>query len=273
MSETLRSDELGAIRQGDILALEGFGGLLTAPQFGVVINADCDLAWGRTDGVIAILPVYTFQAYLEAFWLPEHLEMEAKRSVRSALALCGRPEDEDADLLRWLEASAHSEVAAALIETCVVPVRKQPEIHAWCRRASIVLSQRGMSAFQQICNLERDPHSYAKKHLEAAKRAIGDGHFFISEIAGQSGIGYVVRMRRILSLPADSCFESHAKMLARTGAGGQLGGRVARLTATYQYRVAQMFAYQYSRIGLSDETTSLSSLAVEDIIAGLGINK
>jgi hypothetical protein len=62
-------DELG---QGDIIALEYPEGK-TGPELGVVINADCDLANGKTDGTIAYLPIFSFRQYLDLFWAPGHL--------------------------------------------------------------------------------------------------------------------------------------------------------------------------------------------------------
>lgn len=271
VTETIRSDDLNSIRQGDILALSGGDGHPKSPQFGVVINADCDLAWGRTDGVIAVLPIYTFRAYLEAFWLPQYLSHEANSNAQRVLSVCGLQEKELEDFLQWIREAEHIQVAASLIDRHEVSPKKHKEIHELCRRISVILSGQNMSVFQQLCMLERDPLNYAKKQIEAAKRSIGDGHFFISDVAGQPGIGFVIRMRRILSLPEVACFKSHSEMIACTDGKSLSGGRVARLSPTYQYRVAQLFAHQYSRIGLSDELTSLSSLAIDEIISILGV--
>lgn len=266
-NETRRIFDDRDLGQGDILALDGFGDAPSSPAYGIVINADCDLAHGKTDGVIAILPVYTFERYLEAFWIPSHLATELEKSVQSALKMCGLSEAEGEALVLWLKEVDHISAAGALITTHGVPVNKHKELHALCQTITMLLSQTGFRGFQQYCRTQKDPKGYARKQLDAAKKSMGDGHFFLSEIAGQAGIGFVVRMRRIISLEAERCFKTLPSLRSNTSGTSKTAARVARLSPAYQYRIAQLFAYQYSRIGLPDETTALSYLAIDDLVS------
>lgn len=204
---------------------------------------------------------------MEAFWIPNHLAAELAKCVQSALRLCGIPETEGEALTLWLKEVDHVSASSALIATHSVPVSKQRELHDVCRTISLLLSQQGFRCFQQYCQTQREPKAYARKQLDAARKAMGDGHFFLSEIAGQPGIGFVVRMRRILSLDSEDCFNSIAALRARASESNKVGARIARLSPTFQYRISQLFAYQYSRIGLPDEVTALSSLAIDDLVA------
>jgi hypothetical protein len=269
-SETIRTSDEKELRQGDILLLDGFGSAPASPSYGIIINADCDLANGKTDGVIAILPVYTFERYLEAFWIPNHLRGELQKVVQATLKLCKIPESESDALILWLKETNHLEASAALIETHGLVVAKHAELHELCRLVAMLLSQPGFHGFEGYCRTQKDPKAYARKHLDAAKKAMGEGHFFLSEIAGQPGIGFVVRMRRIISLAEANCFKSLPDLRSNTSQDIKAGARVARLSPTYQYRVAQLFAYQYSRIGLPDEVTALSTLAIEELVARIG---
>jgi hypothetical protein len=94
---------------------------------------------------------------------------------------------------------------------------------------------------------------------------MGDDHFFLSEIVGEKKIGFVIRMRRIYTIEADRCFTSEAELRAKSSGSGTAAGRKARLTPLYQFKVAQMFASQYSRIGLPNEITQLSQLVIDDL--------
>jgi len=46
--------------------------------------------------------------------------------------------------------------------------------------------------------------------------------------------------------------------------------RIAKLTNLYRFKVAQLFAYQFSRIGLPDEITALNEVAVQAAVLNLG---
>jgi len=233
----------------------------------VVINADCDLAHGKVDGVLALLPIFSFHSYLEAFWVKSHLLSEFSQNIEWILGACGIEKAEAEDLARWIESDNPMAIASSLIGAHAVPTKKHAELHQRVNKCAIIASSQGLEGFKRVCSLDPDPSRYARKHIEAAKGAIGDGHFFLSEISGQEGLGFVVRMRRILSIEATNCYRSVSDMRAHAPDTKTSAARVARLTPTYQHRIAQLFAYQFSRIGLPDETTELSKLAVDDIVS------
>lgn len=264
MDESFRCSDQSPIRQGDIFVFDGPD--RSAPEYGVVINADCDLAHGKIDGVIAFLPVYPFRSYLERFWLPSHLDGELNASLKWIADLCSLSPAEIDDLKRWILNDTPVKVASGLMTTIPLPAKKLPELERHLNRTSMLLAQKGLPAFRQLC---LNDSSYARKHLESAKKNLGEGHFFITEISGQDGLGYVIRMRRIITLDAASCFASVAEMRSSSDRDQLCCARVARLSPAYQYRISQLFAYQYSRIGLPDETTALGSLAIDDLVSEL----
>ena len=51
--------------------------------------------------------------------------------------------------------------------------------------------------FAWRCGRDKNPENYTRKQIDRAYRDMGDGHFFINEIIGNDGIGFVIRMRRI----------------------------------------------------------------------------
>ena len=45
--------------------------------------------------------------------------------------------------------------------------------------------------------------------------------------------------------------------------------RIARFTPLYRFKILQLFAHQYSRVGLPDEINDLGDLAIDDVISQL----
>jgi hypothetical protein len=95
---------------------------------------------------------------------------------------------------------------------------------------------------------------------------MGDGHFFISELIDDANVGFVVRMRRIYTLPEADYFVSTSEQRSRSEGDRPTAVRVGRLTGLYRFKILQLFAQQYSRIGLPDEVTALGSLAIDDLV-------
>lgn len=267
IKETEKVDSTTELRQGDILRIENVGTARQAPNLGVVINADCDLAWGRTDGVIAYLPIYSFRSYLEFFWMPNHLSGVLKSSTESVTRICSFDEKYGNEIHAWLEASQQDEVFKKLVSSTELKAREQDNLKKSLSKLQICINEKNnpLAAFSALCKFENDPKSYAGKQLRAAKKSMGDGHLFISDLFDHDEIGFVIRMLRIYTLDADCCFTSLAAQKSSSNGTRSTAVRIARLTSLYQFKVAQMFAYQYSRIGLSDEIMALEEIAIDDM--------
>lgn len=265
--ETEKVGSAAELRQGDILCIEHVGIVGQGPNLGVIINADCDLAWARTDGVIAYLPIYSFRDYLQYFWMSGHLSDVLKTSTKKVLDLIRFEESYGDELLSWLMTAQLDEVFLKLSEAAKIKKNDHETLKKQLAKLQICINKDKppLDAFSSLCRLEEDPKSYASKHLIAAKKAMGDGHFFISDLFGHEDIGFVIRMRRIYTLDADRCFTSISAQQASSNGDQTTAVRIARLTSLYQFKIAQVFAHQYSRIGLPDEITALGDLAIDDI--------
>jgi hypothetical protein len=267
IKETEKVDSTAELRQGDILRIENVDAAHQAPNLGVIINADCDLAWGRTDGVIAYLPIYSFRSYLELFWMPIHLSDVLKSSTENVNRICNFDEKYGNDIHAWLETAQQEEVFEKLVNSTEIKTREQDNLKRSLSKLQICINKKNnaLAAFSALCKLENDPKSYAGKQIRAAKKARGDGHLFISDLFGQEEIGFVIRMLRIYTLDANCCFTSLAAQKSSSNGTRSTAVRIARLTDLYQFKIAQMFAYQYSRIGLSDEIMALEEIAIDDM--------
>jgi hypothetical protein len=267
MHETQRSDAIGNFRQGDILRFEGLESTRNYSR-GIVINADCDLENNKLDGVIAYLPLYSFQEYLEHFWLQNYVDQIRKSLISRIFDLCSLDRSNLAnieDLFTWMDQSPPDEIAAKLVTQHCMKPREGTELKEKLTKLRHCRSPlgRSLAGFHVYCSWEKDPVAFALKQLTAAKTAMGDDHFFINEVVGEKEIGFVVRMRRIYTIDAQQCFTLASAQRTKSDEDVISAFRIAKLTDLFQFKVAQVFALQYSRIGLPNEFASLNGLVLD----------
>jgi len=271
ISETERAAPDDELKQGDILRVECADGKLQVPGLGVVINADCDLAHNKTDGVLAYLAVYTFRDYLDAFWAPAHIEqIKANLTAKILEAVCDT-DASAANLHEMVRSVPVGDLARDLEQAARNNGKKLPNSEELVAKLAITVrsEDQPLERFKKLCGAERTPEQYARKQITEARRALGDGNFFVSDIVDEQNVGFVVRLRRIWTIPLTACFTSMAAQRAHGTTHGTTAYRVGRFTSLYKFKLMQLFAHQYSRIGLPDEVTALSQLAIDDLVQAL----
>lgn len=258
-------DELG---QGDIIRIDNSSHIALAPRLGIVINADCDLAHGKTDGTIAYLPVYTFREYLEHFWAQAHVDEIRRAATMRVLEILGDGEEFADNLDELLRSLPRDQLVNRLAAAADLKRKDRLSLAENLHKVDITADETRshLERFFALCRNEREPQRHARKQISEARRAMGEGHFVISEILDQPEVGFVVRMRRIWTIPVESCFNSVTAQRAGSDADAVSAARLAKLTPLYRFRVLQIFAQQYSRIGLPDEVTALGDLAIDDLV-------
>ena len=256
-------------RQGDIIQLDYPPGSHSGPSLGVIINADCDLAQGKVDGVIAYLPIYTFREYLTEYWLPHHLNHIEQDSVSQIVSLTKAGPSGESDLGALLAAHSPEEAERLLTSLPMLNGKKKEQIKNLLRKIVVIRSESSSAydRFVDLCRQEKNPERHARKKLLEAKNAMGEGHFFVSEIVNRPEIGFVVRMRRIYSIAEKGIFSSRAQQLSQSNGNEVTAFRVARFTSLYRFKILQVFAQQFSRVGLPDEISSLGDLAIDEIVS------
>jgi cellobiose-specific phosphotransferase system component IIA len=269
-SETEYASSNHKLRQGDILKIVSASKSDNAPDLGIIINADCDLENGKIDGTIAYLPIFSFKGYLREFWAPNFVKNTTKNTVSSILDQTGLEKNEAEEVLNLAKNFSQTEIVSRL---CTVAAKKT-NVQKLTELVDKLLictdaDQEAYNAFKKICATQNNPEKFARKQIDSARDAMGDGHFFISEIVGQEEVGFVVRMQRIFSLPENRVFSS--KMLHKTynEIENRTAYRIAKLTPLYRFKVIQLFSHQFSRVGLPNQISDLSSLAVDDLVAGI----
>lgn len=271
MDETESCPYNDPLLQGDILKFDN----QTAQypfNLAVVINADCDIENGKHDGVLALLPIFSFSEYLTKFWLPQFFDSQIKSATQQVRTLCSLNEVNIDELKRWIMAPNFDPPfdSKKFISRFELPNKQAQQLDdALGRLTSALTGQTCMSlkSLNEFAPEEKGENQgkFIRDQVTAAFKGLGEGHFFISEMKGDEDIGFVVRMRRIYSIEAGSCFNSYSDYLVKHKS--QSGGayRLCRLSPHYKFKLAQLFALQFSRIGLPNELMSLSGLAIENV--------
>jgi hypothetical protein len=270
MEETERAHINEDFLQGDILRLVDHNSDYDF-NLAMIINADCDMQNKKHDGVIAVLPIYTFQQYLQKFWLQNFLLAQKNEAMDIIASTISIEDRHIADLCDWIKIDGKAALAKGAskiferYEPNVKQLKRLDDALTKLHNAIVGQSEGSLTAVSKFGPDDKEKlKKYCRDQVLDAKKKMGDGHFFITEVKSDDSIGYVVRMRRIYSLAADICFISNSS-LQSSGIKGKAALRICRLTPHYKFKVSQLFAYQYSRIGLPDDTSALSELAIADM--------
>jgi hypothetical protein len=213
------------------------------------------------------LPIYSFHDYLTHFWAQGHIEEVISSATQAVLRIS--EDNNQSGLHEWLRSSGYEAVLASIVDYKALKPNKASQLDNELRRLEIALNDchPHIERFRLICGASPDPAAYARNQITNAKKAMGDGHFFISDLVDDKSVGFVVRMRRIYTLPEHDYFVSTSEQRSKSQGTRVTAVRVARLTELYRFKVLQLFAQQYSRIGLPDDVTALSALAIDDLVA------
>ncbi|WP_141685132.1 hypothetical protein [Burkholderia stabilis] len=278
MEETEHCPVQQPLRQGDILKIEPNGPSSWPFSLAVIINADCDMAKEKHDGVVALLPIYRFTEYLQTFWLPSFIENHIENSSKTIRDLCEINENNIDELINWIDSlGEHTSFDIEKFVSRFELSRKnsQSVTVAVQRLVSAIIGRRSMS-LACVKNLAPNPEDcdkYLTSQVSDAKKSLGDGHFFVTDLKGDNSVGFVIRMRRIYSIDARRCFVAYSALQSNEGGTEASAYRLSRFTSHYKFKLAQIFAQQYSRIGLPDELTALSSLAIDNAIEHIKSSK
>ena len=263
-SETKYTSSSEPLGQGDIFVLPH---ARQAPVLAVVINADCDLAHRKTDGVCSLLPIYTLREYLLEFWLHRFLAEEKKRLLDDITKALDPSLNHRDAVERWLASDDQIDLITWVREELDLGAKAKARLSSKLEQYLAVFGneKNAEAQFRALCSTEKDPAAYALKRMRTAFDNIGEGHLFINEIYGRRKLGYVVRMRRIYSIPEDRCFTSERALRTSGIEADDNAFRIAALETPMRVKLLQMFAHQFSRVGLPDEFVEVRRLVFEDL--------
>jgi len=270
MQETEAAPHAEPFRQGDIIRLVDRDEKEIDPPIGIIINADCDLANCKIEGVVAYISVLPFEQHFRRYWIPNFIDDRFRTLAKSIEDACGLDCQAFGELEDWVREEPHELVAKRLAETYSAKEKKLLPLLQELSEISRSPSRDSTLLLKMLGIQGRNKHDTLTKYAKDALRSLGDGYFFLNEIAGLPAIGFVARLRRIHSIGDHLLFPSLSDLRIADVVADVRAVRIARLTDLYRFRLAQLFAYQFSRIGLPDEVIALNDVAVQAAVSNLG---
>lgn len=257
------------LRQGDVLELlTSQEGDDWSAHYGVLVTADCDLAHGKSGGVVTYVPAVPVEVYAQAFIIPAEVERHADRADRVLIETLERHElsISRARILEMLALGESSDAIVTLagledrsaLDTC----RAISRIAA-CNRARTVLATKPVfeEALQALVQLrvavnELEPTPSKKPALQLIRselssrlNSLRSDALFLSRLSSTHLHGYVayVRLMREMPInlialsPAQERLDPTTRFRAR---------RIARLRLLYVHKLLQQMAAVFTDIGL-----------------------
>lgn len=273
----VEADEDSPLRQGDIIRTMG---VASDTQWGVIINADCDIAQRKNREIINFLKIISAEAYTEQYWAPLEIEKmiakrastlldftnaQLKKSHPSLSALSS------ASLVTWISEIGYKEV---LKRVGADPSNLQRKMRGQFASLEILMGhKKGEPSTATIFEALRNE---GKTTNEIQNRLKGEfdvnrgfpDYFFVPELPSQRSAGFVVTLREILAIESSSVFRSPIE--ARISNLDPAFARVGRFTDRIRYSIAQKLAFLFSRIGLAPDLeldrTTAAEIASERIV-------
>jgi len=258
---TAISDE-SPIRQGDIIKKKSKLGDI----YGLIITADCDIAKSKHKNHYTWIEIIPTQVYLDTRWALEEIEkIQAKQTkpvlefVNKKLKEKGLSQIGEPKLLGWIgEVGVESFISKLLVEECPADIRNK------IQGLFIISSNAEVGALEKIQKTASLFNLGIDKLVEEARRHLtkDDGFpdfFFIPRLPDELGNGCVALLRHIYSVHDEDIFTCEAN--ARIEGKPYSFFRMCRLTDRVKYSIVQKTTFLFSRIGMTTEFESATSLS------------
>ncbi|MDR6818932.1 hypothetical protein J2X76_004114 [Neorhizobium sp. 2083] len=224
------------LRQGDILSSTDIS--RTGWSYAFVLTADCDLWNDKFGKFLTIVPILSVKEYIEDVYFQEQCQREIEKLCQRFCDLPGYEIDEEF-FHTYIFDTPPDVLERRYIGLGTIPILKILQQYASGNMTAI-------QSFLRICqmrNIKFD--SKVRQSLTSMKLE----YFFLNDLPGAPGLGFVAMLRLPQSFPVDSV------ALSRDGVPekGQYyqAFKTGSLSDAVRYAVAQAFANVFSRIGLA----------------------
>lgn len=252
------------IRQGDVLQLIASADVpVWERHFGVIVTANCDIAFGKNYGIFTYVPIVPVEIYVHRIVLPRHLAAEIRQERTRLTELVEETLSsrvlEMIDLQEYslaeIQSSVEREVPSANANTCIARLvalstarQELAEVDGTegafgvIRRLAVSLDE--ASTGKQVSSLIKLKKAI---HQGLTRQIPGDVMFF-SRVAPGDDRGYVAVLRLIREVVEDAIALS--PVLERKTPTTFRARRVSRLRLLYTHRLVQQMGQVFTDIGL-----------------------
>ncbi|MHA6820360.1 hypothetical protein ACQUKI_02220 [Ralstonia pseudosolanacearum] len=272
-------DEHVDIRQGDVICKNG---LNEGDEFeyGLIANADCDLAHEKNGNTLTWLRVIGLNRYYDECWAPEKAAKMLEKQVQGVLSAVNAQIKridgslrnlEKERLFSWIVGYGLESVLAALASS-EHPVSE--DIKVKIKAVDLLLERDGRKVgLQQVmeaAHLFNQSVDTIKSDMEKTFSSSGGfpDYFVLPELPLATGIGFVVLLRAMSVVSADDVYKTELE--ARLADAPAAFYRVGRLSDRVRYGIMQKLGFLFMRIGDHPEYESACKtsygIVIDDII-------
>lgn len=258
--EDIRDPDL--VSQGDVI--EWIAPYAQRPWqvFGVIITADCDLAWNKHGGVISYVPGLLTSDFIWHSFRSKFFEARHTQALQNAAKLINIQRQKNGAVggevstpavANWLERAGVLGLINELGEMAPRETAKLREVLDQISVYSTLLShvhpdfellERAFAA----ADAKADRPALIKRIQEAWSQLPGDV-FHLPSLPMSEDDGMFLMLRHIRQIPADAVAHRPTDL----GSGLARVKRVAAVAAPYRYAITQNLTRVFSDIGLPDE--------------------
>lgn len=263
------------IRQGDVIRQVDPPSGKTV-RLGVVITADCDIAWRKTGDRYTWLEILPMSDYIEGPWAQDQLrKLSEKRATGICEALNGYLSKTGLDLtplthkslVDWLRKKSPEEILTAV--SGKTPSSDAKSLRDLQGFAHLVDNDRSKPPMTKLKAAWERFGTEEKNQREAIRAAFKDGggfqdYFVLPELPRMPGRGFVVMLRAMETIMAPDLYLSEQD--ARIDNRPHEFHRLGRLSDGVRFAITQKLAFLFSRIGMSITFESACTEATDILV-------
>lgn len=265
------------LRQGDLICRKIAGDSL---QFGVIINADCDIAQSRNSGHITWVEVVPASTYIDKVWSWERARKLFKKQSAGILQQVNAAVSKADAKLRKLE---WDDLCRWLVEASATEVCEQINLRDDKALERLIALEQGLKIgnenfdFQALTRLCDPFGTNANKLLEEAQEHLGRTADFpdfvlVPGVPSQMERAFLVMLRHIMGWKQDSIYTSEAAALINDDRDAFY--RIGRFEDTLRFQIVQKLSFLFLRIGSSTayegDCEAVLDLMTTEILGKLG---
>jgi len=267
-----------SIRQGDILCWPDWQRRPPWEQFGLVLTADCDIAWGKSSNFYSYVPLLTIDSYVDKIWGQKKAQSKLEKIIRKITSSLNARSANSGDGPRDFSQGAIVQFLRGdrffAEKTCAAFFEKPEDKAALLKLYDVgnfyfssdlknheKTNLKICAEFFARCD-DQDVSTAFKRLLDQARSdvvAASSEMFFISELPSIEIKGFMAMLRYVRTIPIDEIFTS----LSEAKSNGNRAVRLCKLNDNVKYAITQKFGLLFSRIGLPAEYEKHQEAAID----------
>ncbi|HLO96038.1 MAG TPA: hypothetical protein VK195_17165 [Burkholderiaceae bacterium] len=251
-------DEQADIRQGDVI-FRSVSQPTPAQEYGIIANADCDLAQKKNGGTFTWLKVVPLSQYYDNHWAPEKAAKIIEKQLNGILTSTNsqiarinsklKPLD-DTKLISWVTSDG-AESIIKVLDSAKHPMTE--DLKAKLRAIDLLTARDGhevgIKELKKAAPLLKIHGDTIKSDMEKAFSNSGGfpDYFVLPELPSTKGIGFIALLRELSVVQASDVYKTELE--ARIADSPTAFRRIGRLSDRVRYGIMQKLGFLFMRIG------------------------